>query len=163
MDHMIQDPAFWTMIAFVGLMGILIYLKIPNTIGGKLDERAKKIESDIREAEKLCEEAQDLLARYERKQKEAMNGAKGILETASAEAKHLEEQGKERLEQSLARREKMALDRIAQVEAQAVDEVRQIAVDVAMDAANELIASQAATSGDKLISESIAGLDKKLH
>jgi len=163
MDHVLQDPTFWVFIAFLALMGILIYLKIPNTIGGKLDERAKKIETDIRDAEKLCEEAQDLLARYERKQKEAMNEAKAILETARAEAKHLEEQGKERLEHALARREKMALDRIAQVEQSAVDEVRQIAVDIAMDAANELIASQAVSSGDKLISDSIAGLDKKLH
>lgn len=163
MEAIMNDPTFWVFIAFLALIGVLIYLKVPNTIGGQLDKRAKKIESDIREAEKLCEEAQDLLSRYERKQKEAMNEAKDILEMAQAEAKHLEQQGKERLEQSLARREKMAMDRIAQVEAQAVDEVRQMAVDIAMDAANELITAQAKTKGDKLIGDTIAELGSKLH
>jgi F-type H+-transporting ATPase subunit b len=163
MDAIINDPTFWVALAFFTLVAILAYMKIPGMIGGQLDSRARKIETDIRDAEILCEEAQDLLARYERKQKEAMREAEEILENAKAEAKLLEKQGKERLEQSLARREKMAIDRIAQVEAQAVDDVRQMAVDIAMDAANELIAAQAATSGDKLISESIAELDKKLH
>ncbi len=163
MDAILNDPTFWVALAFFALVAILVYMKIPGMIASQLDSRAEKIEADIRDAEKLCEEAQDLLARYERKQREAMNEAEDILENAKVEAKLLEQQGKERLEQSLARRKKMAMDRIAQVEAQAVDDVRQMAVDIAMDAANEMIAAQAATSGDKLISDSIAELDKKLH
>ncbi len=163
MDQMIQDPSFWTMIAFFSLVGILIYLKMPATIGGQLDKRAQKIESDIREAEKLCEEAQDLLSKYERKQKDAMKEATEILDNAKAQAKMLQDEGQVRLEQSLARREKMAMDRIAQVEAQAVDEVRSLAVDIAMDAANVLITAQAAKSGDKLIGDAIADLGNKLH
>jgi len=163
MEHMLQDPVFWVMIAFFMLMALVVYLKVPGTIGKQLDSRANQIESDIREAEKLREEAQELLATYERKQKESVREAEAILQSARDEAKRLEAHGKERLEHSLARREKMAMDRIAQVEAQAVDEVRQAAVEVAMAATRDLVTAQATTIGDKLIDDAIGDLGKKLH
>ena len=163
MEHFLNDPTFWVLIAFLALMGVLIYLKVPGAIGKQLDSRATQIESDIREAEKLREEAQELLATYERKQKEALKEAEAILQSAREEAKRLGDQGKERLEQALIRREKMATDRIAQVEAQAIDEVRQAAVEIAIAATHELVAAEAETAGDKLIDDAIGDLDKKLH
>ncbi len=158
-----HDPTFWVLIAFIGFFAILIYLKVPGTIGAQLDKRKAQIESDIREAEKLREEAQDLLATYERKQKEAMKEAEEIVANAREEAERMAVQGKERLEQSLARREKQAMDRIAQVEAQALEEVRNIAVDIAMDATREIVAAQADTKGDAMIAAAIGDLAKKLH
>ena len=163
MEAMLQTPTFWVMIAFILLMIVLVYLKVPGTIGNQLDTRAKQIESDIREAEKLREEAQELLATYERKQKEALKEAEAILQSARDEARRLGEHGKERLEQSLVRREKMAMERIAQVESQAIDEVRLVAVEVAMAATRELVAAQAETIGDKLIDDAIGDLATKLH
>lgn len=163
MEQIIQDPTFWVLIAFIALFAVLIYLKVPGTIGKQLDARADQIESDIREAEKLREEAQELLATYEKKQKEAVKEAEAILQSAKDEAKRMGEHGKERLEQSLARREKMAMDRIAQVEAQAVDEVRQLAVEIAMDATRELVAAQAESAGDRMIDDAIGDLGGKLH
>jgi F-type H+-transporting ATPase subunit b len=163
MEHIIHTPTFWVMIAFFVLMGVLIYLKVPTAIAKQLDSRATQIESDIREAEKLREEAQELLATYERKHKQALKEAEAILENAHGEAKRLGEQGKERLVQSLARREKMAMDRIAQVEAQAIDDVRLAAVEIAIDATRVLVTAEAKTTGDKLIDEAITDLGKKLH
>ncbi len=163
MENMIQDPTFWVSVAFLLLLCLLVYLKVPGLVGGKLDERATQIESDIREAEKLREEAQELLATYERKQKEALREAEAIMQNAKDEATRIAEQGKERLEQSLARREKMAIDRIAQVEAQAIDEVRLMAVEIAMDATRDLVAAQADAKGDKIIDNAISELGSKLH
>jgi len=163
MDALFHDPTFWVLVAFIIFFGVLIYLKLPGTIGAQLDKRSHQIETDIREAEKLREEAQDLLATYERKQKEAMKEAEVILANAKEEAKRLGEQGKERLAQALARREKQAMDRIAQVEAQAIDEVRNVAVDIAMDATRELVAVQADAKGDALVDAAIGDLAKKLH
>lgn len=163
MEQMLHDPTFWVLVAFVALFAVLIYLKVPGTIGKQLDARANQIESDIREAETLREEAQELLATYEKKQKEAIKEAEAIMQNAKDEAKRMGEQGKERLEQSLARREKMALDRIAQVEAQAIDEVRQMAVDIAMEATRDLVAAQAENAGDKMIDDAIGDLSGKLH
>ncbi len=163
MDAVFQDPAFWVLVAFVGLMAVFVYLKVPGTVGAQLDNRATQIENDIREAEKLREEAQDLLATYERKQKEALREAEDILANARAEAGRMGEQGKVRLEQALARREKQAMDRIAQVEAQAIEEVRHLAVDIAMDATHELVAAQADAKGDAMVDAAIGDLAKKLH
>jgi F-type H+-transporting ATPase subunit b len=163
METLIHDPAFWVLVAFVGLMAVFVYLKVPGTVGTQLDKRSDQIESDIREAEKLREEAQDLLATYERKQKEALREAEDILANAKSEAERMGTQGKERLEQVLARREKQALDRIAQVEAQATEEVRHLAVDIAMDATRELVAAQANAKGDAMVDAAIGDLAKKLH
>lgn len=163
MDMLFQDPTFWVLVAFIALMGVLVYLKLPGTIGAQLDKRSQQIESDIREAEKLREEAQDLLATYERKQKEAIKEAEEILAKAKDEAKRVSEHGQERLAQALARREKQATDRIAQAEIQAIEEVRNVTVDIAMDAARELIASRTDASDDALIDATIGGLGKKLH
>lgn len=163
MDALFNDPTFWVLVAFITLFAVLIYLKVPGSIGKQLDNRANQIESDIREAEKLREEAQELLSTYERKLKDALKESEAILQSARDEAKRLSEHGKERLEQALVRREKMATDRIAQVEAQAIDEVRQVAVEVAMAATRDLVTVQAQTIGDKLIDDAIGDLGKKLH
>lgn len=160
---MFHEPVFWVLIAFILLMAVLIYLKVPSMIGAQLDKRANQIDHDIREAEKLCEEAQGLLATYERKQKEALREAEDIIANAKEEAERLRQHGKERLTQSLARREKMAMDRIAQVEAQAIDEVRQLAVDIAMDATRDLVTAHAASKGGKIIDDAISTLGTKLH
>ena len=73
------------------------------------------------------------------------------------------EHGKERLEQALTRREKQAVDRIAQVEAQAIEEVRHMAVDIAMDATRELVAAQVDAKGDAIVDAAIGNLASKLH
>ncbi len=162
-DALIHDPAFWVLVAFFGLLAVFVFLKVPGTVGAQLDKRSAQIESDIREAEKLREEVQDLLATYERKQKDALREAEGILANAKSEVERMGVQGKERLEQALARREKQAMDRIAQVEAQAIDEVRNLAVDIAMDATREMVAAQAAVKGDAMVDAAIGELAKKLH
>ena len=65
MSHLIQDPIFWVATAFIAFILVLVYLKIPLTVGTKLDKRADKIKADLDEAEALYKEAQDLLAAYQ--------------------------------------------------------------------------------------------------
>ncbi len=55
-----------------------------------LDARADKIKSDLDEARRLREEAQELLADYQRKRKEAEKEAGEILTAAKREAAALE-------------------------------------------------------------------------
>ena len=161
---MFYDPTFWVLVAFVIFFAVLIFLKVPGTIGKQLDKRAEQIENEIREAEKLREEAQDLLATYQRKQREAEAEIEKITAAAKEETARMQKHGAERLEQSLARREKMATDRIAQAEAHAVDEVRRIAVDMAMNATREVVSSEVSGKrADKLVDDSISEVGKKLH
>ncbi|MEH6360462.1 MAG: ATP F0F1 synthase subunit B, partial [Amylibacter sp.] len=66
----LNNTTFVVTIAFVLFVGVLLYLKVPGLIGGILDKRADDIKSEIDEARALREEAQAILASYERKQKE---------------------------------------------------------------------------------------------
>lgn len=136
---MFSTPAFWTLVAFVifvGLVGKTIFKATTKA----LDDRTDKIRGEIDEAEKLREEAQDLLAAYQKKQRDADREVEAIIAHAGAEAERLTTQGRERLEQSLERRRQLATDRIAQAETAAIERIRDLAIDVAIDAARAVIA-----------------------
>ncbi len=81
------DPVFWVMIAFFVFIGALVYYRVPGMIGKALDARADAIRKELDEARRLRDEAQALLADYQRKSREAENEAKEILEQAKREAR----------------------------------------------------------------------------
>ena len=135
----LQDPAFWAAVAFVIFIAATAK-PISRLLTAGLDNRADKIRSDLEEAEKLREEAQDLLASYQRKQRDALAEAEAIIAHAGEEAERLAVQERDKLEAALERRQKQAIDRIAQAEAQALDLVRAKTVDVALDATRDYLA-----------------------
>tara|TARA_E500000331_G_C16726469_1_gene484721 strand:+ start:48 stop:533 length:486 start_codon:yes stop_codon:yes gene_type:complete len=137
---MFQDPTFWVLVAFIGFVGVLVYFKVPGMVIKGLDARAEKIKADLEDADALLKEAQDLLASYQKKQREAADEAQEIKARAKEEAKRIVENGRARLEDSLQRREKLAMDRITQAEASALDEIRARTVDIALDATRDLLA-----------------------
>tara|TARA_B100001540_G_scaffold225389_1_gene199586 strand:- start:191 stop:676 length:486 start_codon:yes stop_codon:yes gene_type:complete len=137
---MFQDPTFWVLVAFIGFVGVLVYLKVPGMVTKGLDARADKIKTDLEDADALLKEAQDLLASYQKKQREAADEAQEIKARAKEEGKRIVERGRARLEDSLQRREKLAMDRITQAEASALDEIRARTVDIALDATRDLLA-----------------------
>ena len=143
---------------------LLIYLGVPGKIAGLLDARAEKIRGELEEARRLREEAQTLLASYERKQKEVEGQAEQIVANAKTEAERAAEEAKANLELSIQRRLKAAEDQIASAEAGAMKEVRDRAVAVAVEAARGVIAGKMTkTSGGKLIDASIKEVGAKLH
>ena len=125
-----------TTVLFIAL---LVYLGVPKKIAGLLDARADKIKAELEEARRLREEAQTLLASYEKKQKEVQGLADQIVANAKSEAEKAAEQAKEDLKASIARRLKGAEDQIASAEASAVKEVRDRAIAVATQAASAVI------------------------
>ncbi|MEL7167647.1 MAG: F0F1 ATP synthase subunit B [Pseudomonadota bacterium] len=151
-------------IAFILFIAVLFYFKVPAMITRMLDDRAQGIQSDIDEARALREEAQSLLASYERKQKEVQEQADAIVAQAKTDAEAAAEQARADLKTSIARRLAAAEDQIASAEAGAVKEVRDTAAVVAVQAARDVIAKQmTATDGNKLIDAAIAEVDAKLH
>ena len=138
--------------------------KIFIALGTMLDDRSDKIRNELDEAQRLREEAQDMLSEYERKQHDALKEAESIVAAAREEAERLGLEAAKQLDASLKRAEQMAKDRIAQAEAQAVAEVRAIAVDVAVEATRKILEKD--ISGPKakeIINNSIAEIGKKLH
>lgn len=155
---------FIVTLAFLLFIAVLLYFKVPGMIGGMLDKRAEGIQSELDEARALREEAQSILAGYERKQKEVAEQAKHIVETARQEAARAAEEAKEDLKATIARRLKGAEDQIASAEAAAVKEVRDSAINVAVKAASDVIAGKmAAKDANALIDDAIAEVGQKLH
>lgn len=160
----LNNTNFVVSIAFVLFVALIIYLKVPGKVGGMLDERAEGIQSELDEARALREEAQSVLASYERKQKEVQEQADKIVASAKAEAQVAAEQAKEDLKLSIARRLQAAEDQIASAEASAIKEVRDTAVTVAVAAAKDVIAKgMDAKSAGALIDASIKDVGDKLH
>lgn len=154
---------FWVAIGFFILLA-LIGKRAYRLVVVALDERADRIRSRIDEAARLAEEAQALLATYERKQRDAAGEAEQILADARREVDRLTEHAAAELDRSLQRREEMAIDRIAQAEAAAIAEVRTRAVDVAMQASERLLVEKMTPKqADALIDAAIAELPQKLH
>ncbi len=161
---MFKTPEFWVAISFFLFVGLLIWKGVPGMITGALDARAERIKNQLDEAQKLREEAQNLLAEYERKRKEAEKEAEAIIAQAKVEAEAMAIETREKLVESLARRTKMAEDKIAQAEAQAVTEVRSAAADLAIAAASDMVEQATkGAKGNKLIDESIALIKTRLN
>ncbi|WP_120504039.1 F0F1 ATP synthase subunit B [Sulfitobacter mediterraneus] len=160
----LKNTDFVVLLAFILFIAVLFYFKVPGLLGGMLDKRADTIKSELEEARALREEAQTLLASYERKQKEVQDQADRIVTAAKEEAKAAAAQAQVDLAKSLERRMAAAEDQITSAEAAAVKEVRDQAVTIAVAAARDVIAKQmTATDGNKLIDDAIAQVGDKLH
>jgi len=163
MDHIIQDPAFWVAIALIVFI-IAVTKPISKMASKALDDRAEKISNELDEAERLRNEAQDLLAQYQRKQRDAAGEAEAIIRHAKEEAERMDREGRERLKASLERREKLAMDRIQMAEQHAIERVRTRAVDVAIAATGQVLAANlTADKADALINDAIKQLPNRLH
>ena len=160
----LANTDFVVSIAFVVFLGILMYFKVPSLVGGMLDKRAESIKSELDEAKALREEAQALLASYERKQKEVQEQSERIVAAAKEEATNAAAAAKADIEKSITRRLAAAEEQIASAEASAVKEVRDQAITVAIGAAKDVIAKQMdAKSAGAMIDDSIAEVAERLH
>ncbi len=160
----LRNTDFVVLLAFLLFIAVLFYFKVPSLLGGMLDQRAAGIKSELDEARKLREEAQTLLASYERKQKEVQEQADRIVAAAKEEATAAGAQARVDLEKSVARRMAAAADQIGSAEAAAIKEVRDQAAAIAVAAARDVIAKQmSAADGNALIDDAIAQVDAKLH
>jgi len=65
------DATFWALVGLVLFLGVVVYMKVPGQVGRSLDQRAERIRGELNEARRLREEAQELLAEYQRRRKAA--------------------------------------------------------------------------------------------
>ncbi|MCQ0969619.1 F0F1 ATP synthase subunit B [Paracoccus sp. TK19116] len=140
----LANTDFIVTLAFLLFVGILVYFRIPSIIGGMLDKRAEGIRTDLQEARQLREEAQEIYASYERRQREVKGQADDIVANAKREAEAQAAKAKNDLQASIDRRLKGAEDQIASAEADAVRAVRDRAVQTAIAAASDILRKQVA-------------------
>ena len=155
---------FWVAVAFVVFVLMLLYYKVPELIAKALDDRAEAIRKELDEARRLREEAQTLLADYQKKHRNVGQEAEAILEEAQREAEEFAQETRASLKETLERRTKQAEDKIARAETQAVDDVRAAAIDMAIAAAEKILREKAAGAGGAtLIDQSIRDLRGRLN
>lgn len=161
---MTRMAEFWVGVAFVIFLLILLYYKVPGMIAKALDARADAIRKELDEARRLREEAQNLLADYQKRHRNARQEASAILDQARREAEIFALESRAALKDTLARRTRMAEEKIARAEAQAVDEVRGAAIERAVAAAERILREKAAGAGGAaLIDQGIRDLKGRLN
>jgi F-type H+-transporting ATPase subunit b len=161
---MVTTPELWVLLSFVLFVAILVYYKIPPIVVKALDDRAEQIRSELNEAHRLREEARSILADYQRKRLDAEKEAQDIVATAQRDAQAYAEEQRKAMTETLQRRMRLAEEKIARAEEQAVHDIRSRAADVAISAAEIVIARQLkGKSAKSLVEKSVKDVGTKLN
>lgn len=163
MSALFHDPTFWTAVAFI-IFVAAIFKPAKRLILSGLDARIAQIREEIDESQRLRDEAQSLLASYQRRQREAAQEAEEILRRARREAEVQRQEGEKALEEFLHRREQLAMEKIAQAEATAVREVREMAIDLTIAATEKILREKiTGETSDRFVDKAIAELPQRLQ
>jgi F-type H+-transporting ATPase subunit b len=159
----INEP-FFALIGLILFLVLLVYLGVHRSVGGALDKRSAAIADELDAARKLRAEAEALLTQYRQKTAGAEAEATAIVDQARREADALGVEARKRLEEYVAGRTRLAEQKIAQAESQAIQDVRSLSADVAIAAAERIISSKVkGDAGNALIDRSIADVRGKLN
>jgi len=163
-DFSFANSTIWVFLALLIFIAGLMYKGIHKMMAKALDNRAEAIRKELDEARQLREEAQTLLASFQRKQVEAEDQAKDIVKQARLDAEAMAAQAREDLKERLERRAEQAEAKIKNAEAQAMSDVKARAVDLAAKAAEQILRTElAATDHNTLVKNGIAEMGKVLN
>src|SRR5215469_2127297 len=157
--ELLHDAEFWVAVGFVLVIALLLWKRVPGMVGKLLDQRAAVIAAELEEARRLHAEAATLLADYTKRAASAEAEARSIVEAAQVEAAQFQKDARAALEAQIERRAAAARDKIAQAEAHALNEIRGLAADAAVNAAQKLITAKLDEQrASHMIADSIKGL-----
>ena len=153
---MTLDATFWVTISFLLFLGILIYFKVPQKIKEILETNIAKIKNQINEAEKLKEDAKNILTEHEKKISNSKNEVKEMIERANEEAEKNAIRISKDFQNLMENRKKNAQDRIAQLKNQAEKDIKNASIKIAIESVEKLIKNSLDKSKlDKIYSSSI--------
>ena len=133
------DATFWVAISFFIFLGVLFYFKVPQKVFGALDESIYKIKKDIDEAEKLKEEAKNVLSEYEAKLSKSKVEVDLMIKNAQKESETNIIKINDQFHSIFENRKKMAEDKIKQMKLQATKDIKNYSVEVAIIALEKII------------------------
>ncbi|ASY61902.1 ATP synthase F0 sector subunit b [Sinorhizobium sojae CCBAU 05684] len=161
---MALDATFYAFVSLILFLALIAYFKVPAMIAGALDSRADKISNELAEAKRLREEAQGLVAEYQRKRKDAEAEAASIVAAAQREAEMLTAEAKQKTEEYVARRTALSEQKIKQAESDAINAVRAAAVDLAISAAEKVLVAKADSGAQEaLFKQAIGEVKSRLN
>ena len=133
------DATFWVAVSFLIFVGLLFYLKVPQKIGRSLDESIKKIKEEIDNAEKLKDEAKNILSEYESKVSKSKQEIKNLIQKAEKQAENNIIKTNEEFHNIVENRKKTAEEKIKQMKTQAIKDVKNSSVDIAIRSVEKII------------------------
>ena len=133
------DATFWVAISFFIFLGVLFYFKVPQKVFGTLDESINKIKKDIDEAEKLKEEAKNILSEYEAKLSKSKVEVDLMIKNAKKESENNIIKTNDQFHKIFENRKKMAEEKIKQMKLQATKDIKNYSVEVAIIALEKII------------------------
>ena len=153
---MTLDATFWVTISFFIFLGILVYFKVPQKVKETLEQNILNIKNQINEAEKLKEDAKNILSENEKKISNSKNEVKNMIDRANEEAeKNIIKTNKE-FHALMENRKRNAEERIKQIKNQAVKDIKNASVNIAIESVEKLIKNSLDKSKlDKIYSSSI--------
>ena len=158
------DESFFVALAFAAVIAAFLFLKLPQRLLAALDAKSAEIADELQQARKLREEAEALLADYEKRRKSAEQQADEIVTEARETAQRLGEEARAAMQAQLERRTQQAETKIARTEEQLVGEVRAAITQLAVDAAAHLIEKgMSAQQANALIEQNISELKDRLQ
>ena len=153
---MTLDATFWVTISFFIFLGILIYFKIPQKIKETLEQNILNIKNQLTEAEKLREDAKNILAEHEKKISNSKKEVKDMIDKANEDAEKNIIRTNEEFHKLMENRKKGAEDRITQLKNQAIKDIKNASVKIAIESVEKLIKNSIDKSKlDKIYSSSI--------
>ena len=155
-----ENPEFWVGTAFI-LVVLFLSKPIGKLIGAMLNKRIDLIANRITEAKKLNEDAQKMLADYEKKFLNAEKEAKAILRKSEKEIEFLKNERLQKMEAEMLIKQKEAEQRIATAQENAIKEITAMTSELTIKTIKEVLAKNLDKSAQsKLIDESIVAIAK---
>ena len=153
---MILDATFWVTISFFIFLGILIYFKIPQKIKNLLDQNILTIRNQINEAEKLKEDAKNILIEHEKKISNSKKEVQNMIDKANEEAEKNVIRTNQEFYRVMENRKKNVEEKIKQLKNQATKDIKNASVKIALESVEKLIKNSLDKSKlDKIYSSSI--------
>ena len=133
------DATFWVAVSFLIFVGVLFYFKVPQKIYDLLDESIKKIQKDVEDAEKLKDEAKNILSEYETKISKSKQEINLLIKKAQSESEKNLIKTNEEFHKVIENRKKSAEEKIKQMKVQAIKDVKNSSVDIAISSVEKII------------------------
>ena len=151
-----QSAEFWVGVAFV-LVVLLLAGPIGRLVRSMLNKRIDNITKRIHDAAELRDEAQKLLADYEKKFLNADKEAQAILNKSQKEIEYFKKENLAKLEEEMKIKEKEAEDRITASKEKAAREISDLTSELTIKTVKAAIVKNFdAKTQNKLIDDSIS-------
>ena len=157
------DATFWVAIAFFIFFGGLIYLKVPQRVSTSLTEKINIIKKELKEAEKLKNEAKSLLSDYENKLDKSKKESRLIIEAAKKESENNMLEKTKKFHQLIEDKKISTQTKITQMKENALKEIKNVSIKISIESVKNIIQNSIDRNKlDKLYTSSLEEIKKSL-